>query len=129
MKTPENKLKVAAAGIAAQLKEGVDENAIRAQLFLAGADMDDINRAMELAKENNDGEIVPSFKEKLKKARKAAGLTQQTMADRMLIPKRTVEDWERGISAPAQYVQRFVLNELRDLAEATRNDGDPKERQ
>ena len=145
MKTPENKLKVAADGIAAQLMEGVDENAIRAQLFLAGADMDDINRAMELAKEQventatyhrtrqHDGtikgqaaelaeyakdhgmEVAPSFKEKLKKARKAAGLTQQTMADRMLIPKRTVEDWERGISAPAQYVQRFVLNELEQL--------------
>ena len=40
------------------------------------------------------------------------------MADRMLIPKRTIEDWERGISAPAQYVQRFVLNELQDLTAA-----------
>ena len=36
----------------------------------------------------------------------------------MLIPKRTIEDWERGISAPANYVQRFVLNELQELAEA-----------
>ena len=89
------------------------------------------DQAAELAEyaKDNGMEVAPSFKEKLKKARKAAGLTQQTMADRMLIPKRTVEDWERGISAPAQYVQRFVLNELRDLAEATRNDGDPKERQ
>ena len=60
---------------------------------------------------------MDNFAEELKQARKAAGLTQQAMADRMLIPKRTVEDWERGIgNGPPAYVQRFVLNELRDLA-------------
>lgn len=58
------------------------------------------------------------YAQKLKEARKAAGLTQQTMADRMLIPKRTIEDWERGVSAPHQYVQRLVLNELCALADA-----------
>lgn len=106
-----------AADIAAQLKEGVDENAIRAHLFLAGTNMDDINRAFELAKEH-DTTLEPSFMEKLKKARKAAELTQKTMAAWMLIPTRTIEDWERGISAPPYYVQRLVLNELRALADA-----------
>ena len=57
-----------------------------------------------------------TFTEKLKESRGAAGLTQQAMADRMEIPKRTIEDWERGIRTPPAYVQRFVLNELRDLA-------------
>lgn len=144
MKTPENKLKVAADGIAAQLKEGVDENAIRAQLFLAGADMDDINRAMELAKEQVENtatyhrtrqrygtikgqaaelagyaqeqgfECLPSFCERLRKARKAAGLSQQGMADQMLISKRTIEKWETGERIPPHYVQRFVLNELQE---------------
>ena len=146
MKTPEHRLKVAAAGIAAKLKEGASENEIRATLFLAGANMEDVDRAFELAKAQGETTATyqmaskkdctfkdqaadlaeyakeqgmttaPSFMEKLKEARKAAGLTQQTMADRMLIPKRTIEDWERGISAPAHYVQRFVLNELEQIA-------------
>ena len=60
---------------------------------------------------------MSNFAEELKEARKAAGMTQQAMADRMLIPKRTIEDWERSIGkGPPPYVQRFVLNELRHLA-------------
>ena len=53
-----------------------------------------------------------TFAEQLKEARKAAGLSQQKMADRTLIPKRTIEDWERAKATPPPYVQRFVLNEL-----------------
>lgn len=60
---------------------------------------------------NND----QNFAEKLKQARAATGMSQQGMADRMLIPKRTIEDWERGKSKPPPYVQRFVLNELEEL--------------
>ena len=56
-----------------------------------------------------------TFAEELKEAKKAAGLTQQKMADLMLIPKRTIEEWERGNNVPAPYVQRFVLNELRNM--------------
>lgn len=56
-----------------------------------------------------------TFAQKLKALRKAAGLTQQGMEDRMLIPRRTVQDWERGISAPHPYIQRFVLNELWEM--------------
>lgn len=58
---------------------------------------------------------METFAEKLKKAKKAAGLTQQKMADLMLIPKRTIEEWERGNNIPPAYVQRFVLNELESL--------------
>lgn len=58
---------------------------------------------------------METFAERLKAARAAAGLTQQSMADRMEIPKRTVEDWERCKSTPPPYVQRFVLNELEGL--------------
>ena len=53
-----------------------------------------------------------SFALKLKKARAAAGLSQQGMADRMMIPKRSIENWETGERVPPAYVQRFVLNEL-----------------
>lgn len=56
-----------------------------------------------------------NFATALKEARAATGLSQQGMADRMLIPKRTIEDWERGKSKPPSYVQRFVLNELEQL--------------
>lgn len=66
-----------------------------------------------------------TFAERLKAARKAAGLTQQAMADRMLISKRTIEKWEIGKKGdeeaqkkgriPPEYVQRFVLNELESL--------------
>lgn len=56
-----------------------------------------------------------TFAEKLQAARKAAGLSQQGMADRTLIPKRTIEAWETGDRTPPPYVQRFVLNELEGL--------------
>ena len=55
------------------------------------------------------------FSEALKKARAATGMSQQGMADRMLIPKRTIENWEADKSVPPPYVQRFVLNELESL--------------
>ena len=58
---------------------------------------------------------MAEFAENLKTARKNAGMTQQSMADLMLIPKRTIEDWERGNRTPPPYVQRFVLNELNNL--------------
>ena len=57
-----------------------------------------------------------TFAEKLKEARKAAGLTQKTMVARMLMPRRTLEDWERGLNIPPEYIQRLVLNELESLA-------------
>ena len=55
------------------------------------------------------------FAESLKTARKNTGLTQQGMADRMLIPFRTIQQWEGGQRTPPPYVQRFVLNELDSL--------------
>lgn len=58
---------------------------------------------------------MSDFAEKLKAARAATGMTQQGMADRMLIPKRTIQDWEGGQRTPPPYVQRFVLNELESL--------------
>lgn len=59
---------------------------------------------------------MENFAESLKTARKKAGITQQVMADRMLIPKRTIEAWETGDRTPPPYVQRFVLNELLSLS-------------
>lgn len=57
-----------------------------------------------------------TFANALKEARATAGMSQQKMADRMLIPKRTIENWETGERTPPPYVQRFVLNELALIA-------------
>lgn len=56
-----------------------------------------------------------TFAEALKEARAATGMSQQKMADRMLISKRTIEKWETGERTPPPYVQRFVLNELENI--------------
>lgn len=61
---------------------------------------------------------MPNFAEALKKARAATGMSQQGMADRMLIPKRTIQEWEAERRTPPPYVQRFVLNELESLKKA-----------
>lgn len=58
-----------------------------------------------------------TFAEALKAAKKAAGMTQLKMSEQMEIPKRTIEDWERGINVPPEYVQRFVLKELAEIAQ------------
>ena len=60
---------------------------------------------------------MTAFSDALKSARKASGLTQQAMADLMLIPKRTIQDWEGDKRIPPPYVQRFVLNELSAITE------------
>ena len=60
---------------------------------------------------------METFAERLKAARAATGMSQQKMADRMLISKRTIEKWETGERVPPEYVQRFVLNELREIAD------------
>jgi transcriptional regulator with XRE-family HTH domain len=59
--------------------------------------------------------MTNNFNEQLRQARKEAGLSQQGMADKMLISKRTIENWEAGQRTPPPYVQRFVLNELKEL--------------
>ena len=50
--------------------------------------------------------------EKIKAARKAAGLTQKQMADEMGIPKRTIENWEAGVRSCPEWAERLVVAEL-----------------
>lgn len=61
--------------------------------------------------------MIETFAEKLRAARAETGMSQQKMADRMLISKRTIEKWETGERVPPEYVQRFVLNELKEIKE------------
>lgn len=44
--------------------------------------------------------------------RKAMGMTQDQMADFLEIPKRTIEDWERGIRTPPIYVVKLIRYRL-----------------
>ena len=59
--------------------------------------------------------ITKTFSERLKEARKETGLSGAKVSERMLIPKRTLENWESGVRVPPPYVQRFVLNELEEI--------------
>lgn len=56
--------------------------------------------------------------EKIKAARKDAGLTQQQMSDIMGIPKRTIEDWERGARKCPDWTERLVVAELERIAKS-----------
>ena len=62
---------------------------------------------------------METFAERLRAARAGTGMSQQKMAERMLISKRTIEKWETGERVPPEYVQRFVLNELGEIAAET----------
>ena len=60
-------------------------------------------------------------KNEFKIAREAAGLTQKRMSELMEIPIRTIQKWEIGERTPPPYVRRFVLNELKAVAESKTN--------
>ena len=52
----------------------------------------------------------------IKEERLKAGLTQQQMSDLMLIPKRTIENWEAGSRQCPPYVERLIIKELKEIA-------------
>lgn len=58
----------------------------------------------------------------LKQARQQAGLTQAQMSEQLGIPKRTIEDWERGISTPPKYVEQLVIEKLLHIATTQKGD-------
>lgn len=53
-----------------------------------------------------------TFPEQLKQLRKEKRLTQKQAYTILQVPRRTYEDWERGIASPPEYVQRFVIKLL-----------------
>ena len=58
---------------------------------------------------------------KIKEARNKAGLSQQKMSDLLEIPKRTIENWESGVTNPPAYVEKLVIRELERIAENSEN--------
>lgn len=73
----------------------------------------DLSVSWHYPEEADDSE---PFAQRLKTARKAAGLSQTGMADRTTIPLRVIESWEQADRTPAPYVQHLVLRELGRLA-------------
>lgn len=51
----------------------------------------------------------------IQKARKDAGLTQQEMSDLLLIPKRTIENWESDKRTPPIWAEKLVVEKLKSL--------------
>lgn len=41
-----------------------------------------------------------------------AGLTQQEVADKLGIPKRTLENWEQGTRTPSEWTEKLVIGQL-----------------
>lgn len=52
----------------------------------------------------------------IKEKRKAAGLTQQQMADLFGIPKRTIENWEGGSRKTPDWAERLIIEKLEQIA-------------
>lgn len=62
--------------------------------------------------------MVIKNKSGIKESRVAAGLTQQDLSDLLGIPKRTIEDWERGVRQPPDYVERLIVDKIEQLPKA-----------
>lgn len=57
----------------------------------------------------------------IKEARIKAGLTQRDMTTLLLVPYRTVQDWEANRRKPPIYVEKLVVEKLLQIAEANNN--------
>lgn len=44
----------------------------------------------------------------IKALRESTGLTQRAFSDMLGIPKRSIENWESGVSNPPKYVVRLI---------------------
>lgn len=65
-----------------------------------------------------EGQIM--WKDEVKAARKAAGLTQAKMNQLMKVPMRTIQSWEAGDRIPPEYVQILVLEKLKQIKNNTK---------
>ncbi|MDU7216277.1 MAG: helix-turn-helix transcriptional regulator [Dialister sp.] len=53
------------------------------------------------------------FKDELKELRKKNNITQAGLSKLLEVPKRTIENWEGGVTRPPEYVQKLILEKLR----------------
>lgn len=54
---------------------------------------------------------------KIKEARKRAGMTQKEMAEFFGMPKRNIENWEGGKNDPPEWVEKLITEKLEKLTE------------
>ena len=54
--------------------------------------------------------------QEIKEARIKAGLTQREMSKLLGIPRRTIEDWDRGIQSPSEWIKNLLVEKLDSIA-------------
>lgn len=52
---------------------------------------------------------------RIREARKNAGLTQKAMSELMGIPKRNIENWEAGTNAPPAWAEKLIIEKLESM--------------
>ncbi len=50
--------------------------------------------------------------ERIRLARKSAGLTQKDMFEWLSIPIRTIQDWEYGINKPSDWATDLIVEKI-----------------
>lgn len=53
--------------------------------------------------------------ERIKEARQMAGLTQKRMSELLLIPLRTIENWESGKRNPPLWAENLIVEKLQTM--------------
>lgn len=53
--------------------------------------------------------------DKIKEARKAAGLSRYEMAEMFEIPYKTLMNWETDVRKPPAYVEKLILEKLESM--------------
>ena len=53
---------------------------------------------------------------KIKEARLKAGLSQAQMSEIFEIPKRTIEDWDRGVRQCPHWAELLIIEKLEKIA-------------
>ena len=56
---------------------------------------------------------MQSLTQQIKETRKQAGLTQKALSTLYGIPRRTIEEWERGAYAPPDYVANLLIDRIK----------------
>ena len=54
---------------------------------------------------------------RIKEARQVAGLTQKRMSELLLIPLRTIENWESGKRNPPLWAENLIVEKLKMMSQ------------
>ena len=54
---------------------------------------------------------------RIKEARQTAGLTQKRMSELLLIPLRTIENWESGKRNPPIWAENLIVEKLQMISQ------------